>query len=106
MRNRSRQTKEHKSIIVRTKKGNTVDVFSFVTTGKFSDNLPSACNKLASFDKVADRVEINWNVGGDVFITLYNPHPNGFEIKETIVFDKEYVTEITIETDFIRLRKE
>ena len=30
-------------------------------------------------DKSAERIEINWNVIGDVFVHLYAQHPNGFE---------------------------
>lgn len=104
MRDRERKTKEHKSIIVRTKKGNTISCYMFTTPGRNTHGLPSGANKYASFDKVAERLEINWNVGGDVFVYLYEEHPNGFEVKETVVFNKEHVTGIEIETDFRGLR--
>ena len=104
MRNRIRKTKENKSIIVRTRKGNTISCYHFTTYGRDGDDIPSACDKYASFDKAAERIEINWNVGGDVFVYLYETHPNGFEVKETVVFSKEYVTAIEIETDFDYLR--
>ena len=104
MRNRIRKTKENKSIIVRTRKENTVGCYHFITYCRDSSNIPSGCNKYASFDKAAERIEVNWNVGGDVFINLYEMHPNGFEVKETVVFDKQHVTAIEIETDFEDLR--
>ena len=104
MRDRNRKTKEHKSIIIRTRKGNTVGCYHFTTYCRDCNDIPSACNKYASFDKAAERIEINWNVGGDVFVNLYDIHPNGFEVKETVVFSKEYVTAIEIETDFKDLR--
>lgn len=104
MRDRIRKTKENKSIIVRTRKGNTVGCYRFTTYCRDSNNIPAACNKYASFDKAAERIEVNWNVGGDVCINLYEQHPNGFEVKESVVFSKEYVTAIEIETDFDNLR--
>ena len=104
MRNRVRKTKENKSIIVRTRKGNTVGCYHFITYCRNNSDIPSACNKYASFDKAAERIEVNWNVGGDVFISLYDTHPNGFEAVETVVFSKDYVTAIEIETDFDNLR--
>lgn len=104
MRNRERKQKEHKSIIVRTKKGNTVGCYHFTTYGRNDETLPSGASRFSTFDKISDRVEISWNVGGDVFVSLYEIHPNGFEAVEHIVFDKRYVTDIEIETDFKNLR--
>lgn len=104
MRNSNRKTKENKSIIVRTRKGNTISCYHFTTYGRDGDDIPPACNKYVTFDKIAERVEVNWNVGGDVFVNLYDSHPNGFEAKETVIFDKKYVTAIEIETDFDNLR--
>jgi hypothetical protein len=104
MRDRKRKVKENKSIIVRTKKGNTFGCYSFTTYGRDSKTLPSGASRYATFDKAAHRIEINWNVGGDVFIYLYEKHPNGFNIVEKVIFDKEYVTAVEIETDFNDLR--
>jgi hypothetical protein len=104
VRNRNRKTKENKSIIVRTRKGNVVSCHHFTTSYRNALDMPRACNKYVTFDKIAERVEVNWNVGGDVFVYLYETHPNGFEVKETVVFSKEYVTAIEIETDFDNLR--
>lgn len=97
--------KEHKSIIVRTRKGNTVSCYHFTTIGR-NNGLPSGCNYFATFDKIAEIIDVIWNVGGDVFVLLCNTHPNGFVVKETVVFDKEFVTSIEIETDFEELRKD
>ena len=100
MLNRERKTKEHKSIIIRTRKDNTVIAYMFTTYSMGFGDRPSACQKYATFNKIADRVEISWNVGGDVFIHLYQKHPDGFEAVEKIVFDKKNVTAIEIETYF------
>jgi hypothetical protein len=104
MRAGVRKSKENKSVIVRTRKENTVGCYHFVTYGRDGNNLPNGCSKYATFDKAAERIEINWNVGGDVFIKLYDTHPNGFEVCEAVVFDRKYVTGIEIETDFNALR--
>jgi hypothetical protein len=106
MRDRERKQKEQKSIIIRTKKGNTVNCYHFTTYGRDSHDLPSGANRYATFDKAAERIEVNWNVGGDVFIRLYERHPNGFDVVDTVVFDKKFVTAIEIETDFKNLRWE
>ena len=103
MRNTDRKKKEYKSIIIRTRKGNTVGCYHFITSC-VNKNPPSARQHYTTFDKCAERIEINWNVGGDVFIYLYERHPNGFDVVEKIVFDKQYVTSIEIETDFTDLR--
>jgi len=106
MRDRcDRKLQENKSIIVRTRKGNTVGCYHFITYGRNANNLPKACQHYASFDKAAERIEIGWNVGGDVFVNLYEVHPNGFTICESVIFDKKYVTAIEIETDFDNLRE-
>jgi hypothetical protein len=98
-----RKTKEVKSILVRTKKGNTLTCYHFI--GVNANTIPPECRQhYASYDKVAERVEITWNVGGDVFIYLYNTHPNGFEVVERVLFDRRWVTNIEIETDFTELR--
>jgi len=99
MINRERKLKENKVIIVRTHKGRTANVYLFTTLNRNKD-IPSGCTSYKSFDKIADRIEVTWNVGGDVFIHLYNRHPNGFDVKETVVFDKKYITSIEIETYF------
>jgi hypothetical protein len=104
MRNRDRKKEEHKSIIVRTRKGNTEGCYHFITYGRNDDTLPNACDRYSTFDKAAERIEINWNVGGDVCVNLYDDHPNGFVVKESVVFDKKYVIGIEIETDFKNLR--
>jgi hypothetical protein len=105
MLNKTRRTKENKSIIIHTRNGNTVSAYRFVTYD--CDNLktiPSGRQRCTTFDKMAEKIEINWNVGGDVFVYLYEAHPNGFEVRETVVFDKKVVTGIEIETDFERER--
>lgn len=104
MINRDRKYREHKSVIVRTRKGSTVDCFHFATTGRNHTDIPSGAPIYATYDKSAERIEVNWNVGGDLFVTLYNPHPNGFDVVETVTFDKQYITEVTIQTDFKCLR--
>lgn len=104
MRNKRRKNMEHKSIIVRTRKGNTEGCYHFTTYGRDNDDIPSGCDRFSTFDKIAERVEVNWNVGGDVIIILYETHPNGFEVMERVVFDKRCVTGIDIETDFKNLR--
>lgn len=103
MKNRARPHNEHRSIIIRTKKDLTVGCYHFITYGR-NTNIPMACNRYESFTKVSDRIEITWNVGGDVFVLLYEKHPNGLDVMETVVFDKKYVTDIIIETDFKELR--
>jgi len=103
-RQSGRRIHEHKSIIVRTRKESTVDCFHFTTRKRNFDDLPEACNKYATFDKMAGRIEIEWNNRGDVFIILYETLPNGVEVKETVVFDYRHVTDVVIETDFMCLR--
>lgn len=103
MMNTDRKRKECKGIIIRTRKGNTVGCYHFITSG-INRMPPSARQHYVSFDKCAERVELSWNVGGDVTIYLYERHPNGFEVVEKVIFDKRYVTAIEIETDFMDLR--
>jgi hypothetical protein len=98
-----KKEREQKDIIVRTRKGNVVGCYHFATIGCNKD-APSGRPKFGSFTKMAECVEINWNVGGDVFITLRCRHPNGFNVEELVVFDKSVVTAIEIYTDFENLR--
>lgn len=101
--NSSRNRKEQKSIIVRTRKGNTINCYHFMTHGRNVD-APSSCSHLVTCDKNAERIEFTWNIDGDVVILLTNKHPNGFDVTERVIFDKRIVTGIEVETDFEELR--
>lgn len=95
---------KNKSIIVRTKKGNTVGCYSFLTMGH-QQNKPSIIKTFASTPTAwGQELDINYNLGGDTFVMATHEHPNGFDVIETFVFPREFVTGIEIETDFKEFR--
>lgn len=91
---------EHKFVIVRTRKGNVVNCFSFMTS-KYNGG-----NVLPTFikpNKVADEIELKTFVGGLLSVTLTTHKNNGdkdYDVIEEVMFEKGLVTKIEIYTEY------
>jgi hypothetical protein len=84
--------------VIRTKKGNIVNVYSIATLD-FIENNKNRYDYNKSY--LCDTFEILENIGGEVFIELYQKMKySGVEIKTTIRFKNEIIEDIRIE-DYI-----
>lgn len=92
--------KEHKFVIIRTRKGDIVDCFSFMTPEYNNGNvLP----KFAKPKKVADEINLHPYVGGMLEVELKQYFFGGnisYPVIEKVYFEKELVTEIEVFTEF------
>ncbi len=91
---------EHKSVIVRTRKGNTVECFLFMTPNYNQGNvLPT----FVSPKKIADKIELCHFVGGMLAVTLTSEKSNGngkYNVVENVYFEKDLVTAIEVFTEY------
>ena len=84
--------------VIRTKKGNIVNIYSIATLD-FIENNKNRYDYNKSY--LCDTFEILENIGGEVFIELYQKMEySGVEIKTTIRFKKDIIEDIRIE-DYI-----
>jgi hypothetical protein len=97
---------EHKSVIVRTRRGNTVDCFHFMTPNYNCGNvLPTLFNP----SKIADKIELSHFVGGMLCVVLTSEKSNGngkYNVIEKVYFEKDLVTEIEVFTEFDACRSD
>jgi hypothetical protein len=97
---------EHKSVIVRTRRGNTVNCFHFMTPNYNCGNvLPT----FLSPSKIADKIELSHFVGGMLCVVLTSEKSNGnnkYNVIEKVYFEKDLVTEIEVFTEFDSCRSD
>ncbi len=96
--------REHKFVIVRTRRGSVVDCYSFMTPDYNKGNtLPT----LMSPNKVADEIDLLHFVGGKLVVRLKTKRTNGekdYTVTEDVHFEEGIVTGVEIYTEFVSAR--